>query len=75
MQVKKLEIKSEVVKITFELGSAKVYDDMRDKNTKDIEALYILAGGYNSHGKHIPLGEYNKMKEVFDSLIQKIQRY
>lgn len=51
--------------------SAKIAVAKDDTNTdyKQVVALYVLLGGYNSNGRNIPVEKYHELKEKFFDLI------
>lgn len=39
----------------------------------DLEAIAILTGGYNKYGRNIDISTYYKLKDQFESILNKIK--
>lgn len=44
------------------------YNPISIDTKKELTAIAVLLGGYNSHGRAIPIEKYNELKAQFESI-------
>jgi hypothetical protein len=75
MQVKKIEIRDRVASVSIELPFGHQNSQSKVTDIEDLKAIYILMGGYNEYGRHIPVEQFHGMQEDFKVLVWKIKQF
>lgn len=69
MNLKKLDMKNKVSKLTIEHESTEENQTNHDK----VIAIAILLGGYNEFGRKIPLNVYKEIESRFHDCINEVK--